>query len=733
MVTTTKNSIDISLKNTTTNVSGKSTSESCRVDNSKTTLNSETSKSEDFKDVLTSKSNSKDENTQKVDNINKNETSTEAKDTTKIDELKENLKKLEEDSKSTSKDDVNDILTELLNLLNKLGVKEEDLKSNGEINPESLKTMIEGINGNLSSNSNSSSTIEKLVELLKNDSVKDGSDTDSLKIIEKVLSNLNFNVADDNTEATKDIESGIKDLISEISNMVDNKKNQSGKILTLEDLLNKNYSQDNKESSTKNESNDILNELMNLTSKLGVKEEDIKSNGEVNSDILQTIIQGINEDSNSNSNLSSGIEKLRQPLQTDSVKDGLDTDSLKLMQKLLSNLSANIADDNTKATKDIKSSIKNLMSEISNVLDNKESSTKNESNDDILTEFMNLISNLGIKKDELKPNEKINSDILKTMIEGINGNEPSESNLSSNIEKLMELLKIDSVKDKLDTDSLKSMEKLLSNLSVNLADDNTKSTKNIKSGIKDLMSEISNMLDNKQSQTRKVLTLEDILNKNYSQDNKESSTENKTNNATTSKDSKEVSKEDKFLNSLINDDKDSSLNKINLFASRTQAIQNQGVDNVRGLTINKATFTDDLIKDVKFMSNNGLKELTIKVNPGNLGEITIKLVQEDGVMKANLKANSKETTALLSQNLTDIKKQLGEQNIKIADVNVELYQDDTTFFKEQGFGGQLGGQLAREQGRSNNSKSNTVNNATITEEDLVDDIASNDSNIDIRA
>ena len=85
------------------------------------------------------------------------------------------------------------------------------------------------------------------------------------------------------------------------------------------------------------------------------------------------------------------------------------------------------------------------------------------------------------------------------------------------------------------------------------------------------------------------------------------------------------------------------------------------------------------------MSNNGLKELTVKVNPGNLGEITIKLVQEDGVMKANLKANSKETTDLLSQNLADIKKQLGEQNIKIADVNIELYQDDTTFFKRTRF------------------------------------------------
>jgi len=458
MVTTTKtsinsktNSIDLLSKTSNTNLSSKSTSELYKVDNNKTTSKSETSKSEDFKDVLSSKANSKDE-------VAKNETSTDSKDTTKIDELKEKLEELEQDNKSDSKDKVNDILNELLSLLAKLGIKEEDLKSNGKINSDVLKTMIEGINGDAASKSNSSSIMDKLMELLKNDSVKGNLDTDALKSMQKILSNLSANLADDNTEATKDVKSGIKNLMSEISNMLDNKQSQSGKVLSLEDMLNKNYSQDNKESSTENQSN------------------------------------------------------------------------------------------------------KNASSEVT-------------------------------------------------------------------------------------------------------------------------------------------------------------------------KDTKEVSKEDKFLNSLIDDDKDSSLNKINLFASRTQTVQNQGVDTARGLTINKATFADDLIKDVKFMSNNSLKELTVKINPGNLGEITIKLIQEDGVMKANLKANSKETTALLSQNLTEIKKQLGEQNIKISDVNIELYQEDTTFFTEQGFGRQL----SEEQGRNNNSNSNTRNNATITEEDLIENITSTNSNVEFFA
>ena len=73
----------------------------------------------------------------------------------------------------------------------------------------------------------------------------------------------------------------------------------------------------------------------------------------------------------------------------------------------------------------------------------------------------------------------------------------------------------------------------------------------------------------------------------------------------------------------------------------------------------------------------------------------------------------------------DIKKQLGEQNLKIADVNIELYQD-TTFFKEQqGFGGQL----SEEQGRSNDRNSGTGNNLAVNEEESTDNITGNDSNI----
>jgi flagellar hook-length control protein FliK len=357
-----------------------------------------------------------------------------------------------------------------------------------------------------------------------------------------------------------------------------------------------------------------------------------------------------------------------------------------------------------------------LQDKLKELEDTSKSDSKDKVND-ILTEIMNLLAKLGLNKSDIT-NGKVNSEELNKLLESINGDKTS----SSVMDNLMKLLQTKSVTDKLDTDSLNSIKNILGNLSKDDKNSNA-------SDVKDLISKISNIIDNKQNQNQKVLTLKDLLNKNYSQDNKGNSSENNNSNSKTLLDNKNTSKEDKFLSSLIDNNKDSSADKINLFASRTQVIQNQGVDATKNLTIDKATFVDDLISDVKYMSNNGIKELTVKINPGNLGEITINLTQEDGVMKANLKANSKDTANLLIQNLADIKNQLNDKNIKIDDVNIELYQDDTTFFSNEG----SSGQLAQEQQKNSNSSNGNVAGIN-TDVTLTNDVQTeNDGNINYLA
>ena len=93
------------------------------------------------------------------------------------------------------------------------------------------------------------------------------------------------------------------------------------------------------------------------------------------------------------------------------------------------------------------------------------------------------------------------------------------------------------------------------------------------------------------------------------------------------------------------------------------------------MTVNRQTLDLDIIKNVKFMMKNSVQELKVKIYPKELGEMTIKILSEEGIMRAEIKATSKETYNLLNSNLNEIKKSLVDQNIKIQQVNIGIYND----------------------------------------------------------
>ena len=411
--------------------------------------------------------------------------------------------------------------------------------------------------------------------------------------------------------------------------------------------------------------------------------------------------------------VSSAFDNNKSDYKTSNKKD--DFKDVLNSKKSSEEYSNKVTDKNTKNSEE-DTRLKELKDKIQELKEkSEEDSTDKDKINEIIESLLNSLNNLLGLKDNSNVNQQLNLEIKDMSLE------TSGSDSLKVLNQLLELLSSENAKSSFDSESLTSMKDLLSHLQGQLSDESKVSDK-LKDGLGDIISKLTDMIDDANNNGKKVLTLEEMLNKGYSQD--QSSNESENNEMFSGK--KETSKEDKFLNSLLDDNKDNSVdNKINLFASRTQNVQGQNTV-VRGLTVNKATFTQDLIQDVKYMSTNNLKELTVKVNPGNLGEITIKLIQEDGLMKANLKANSKETTALLSQNLAEIKKELGDQSIKISEVNIDLYNEDTTFFKDGGFGGTL----SQEQGRDENKSSSTGASRNSLEIQNDEDIFENNAEID---
>jgi len=177
--------------------------------------------------------------------------------------------------------------------------------------------------------------------------------------------------------------------------------------------------------------------------------------------------------------------------------------------------------------------------------------------------------------------------------------------------------------------------------------------------------------------------------------------------------SSEQSKDEKVLQSILGKSKDDI--KVPVFTTTTTVVNNAtGAVVETQQTVNVKTMATDIVQNVKYMAANDMRELVVKVNPGNLGEITIRLIEENGDMKLHMKAMSKETYSLLVQQSSDIKSQLSDQNIKIHDVNISLYEEDTTFFKEGEFSRSFEGQSGN---KGNSDKADVNDNEDLEEDD----------------
>lgn len=184
-----------------------------------------------------------------------------------------------------------------------------------------------------------------------------------------------------------------------------------------------------------------------------------------------------------------------------------------------------------------------------------------------------------------------------------------------------------------------------------------------------------------------------------------------------------IAEEDKLLSKILGEDDKNSFT--NLLSSIDKGLENPSELAAAPKGIYRHTFNSDIIQSVKYMLRNSVEELSVKIYPKELGELTIKIISEEGIMKAELRATSKETYNLLNANLQEIKSNLQEQNLKIQEVSINIYNEDTTFF-------------SGEKQNSSNSQENKSENKVIgiySEGELEEAVeeASMDNNLNILA
>ena len=188
-------------------------------------------------------------------------------------------------------------------------------------------------------------------------------------------------------------------------------------------------------------------------------------------------------------------------------------------------------------------------------------------------------------------------------------------------------------------------------------------------------------------------------------------------------------KEDKLLAKILGENESASINRQATVINRLDVKPGDIIK--EPMVVNKETMDKDVIKNVNFMIKNEVSELKVKIYPKELGEMTIKLLSEEGILKADIRATSKETYNLLHSNLNDIKKSLEQQNIKIYEVNIGLYSDDTTYYSGENNKDEMFKNNENNQGRQ--GKNSSRESALLTDDSEEIRNLYEDSSVDILA
>ncbi|AYF55007.1 flagellar hook-length control protein FliK [Clostridium novyi] len=360
----------------------------------------------------------------------------------------------------------------------------------------------------------------------------------------------------------------------------------------------------------------------------------------------------------------------------------------------------------------LNNNFKSLLNKVSKVKDDKsneisESNTelsdnpkvekkKNTSLDNILILLLQHLSgeNVDFKNtlEEFKE-EGVSDDLTQNLLS-------SEQTISEKVNSLIKML------SQKDTDKDNGLKNILDKL--NLLNNEELDENSIKMISKSL-EEVNNIgkqdiSKNKILQEQIIRTLKSkLFNENSNNKNVKSTTEKIKNSLETDLNSKSLvennnetknefnneNNEEDFLKNLLSRDKskaDTKINRLTTFMNDFNKVNNtvsKDIENEVPVNINKNNLVNDFIKSVKYMEQNNVKEMTVKVMPRELGEIVIRLTVENGLMKANITANNKEAYNLLNSKAQELNNSLGNGEIKIQNFTIDIYNGDTTFFSRE--------------------------------------------------
>lgn len=178
----------------------------------------------------------------------------------------------------------------------------------------------------------------------------------------------------------------------------------------------------------------------------------------------------------------------------------------------------------------------------------------------------------------------------------------------------------------------------------------------------------------------------------------------------------DLDESDKDLNtleSILNEESD------NKFILGNNQIVNKDMNSINNTsmqeipTIRQEYIGEDIIKTVKYLKSSGEEEITIKISPKELGDMTIKLTNNSDESNVVITISKSDVFDLVNDNQNEITKHLKDLNINVKEISIEM-KDNT----QNNFSSNLSQEFERNS-KGNNQK-NKKNIRSIDED--IDDV-----------
>ena len=180
------------------------------------------------------------------------------------------------------------------------------------------------------------------------------------------------------------------------------------------------------------------------------------------------------------------------------------------------------------------------------------------------------------------------------------------------------------------------------------------------------------------------------------------------------KSSKGTSNDLEYLENIVSADDNSYINSfVGINEFNTVYRNSTSNDIPQPVTeIRQEFITEDIIKSVKYIKNSDLEELNVKLNPRNLGEISIKLSKNKEHSNLLITVDDNNILDLVNKNIEDIKKHLNDTDINIKDIVINVKSENENLFSDN-----LNKEFNQDRRfNQNNSNKNKKNNNQIIEE-----------------